>query len=346
MTTTPKISVIVPIYNVGPYLRQCVDSILAQTYDNLEVILVNDGSTDDCGEICREYAEKDVSLRVIHKENGGLSDARNAGLETASGEYLTFVDSDDWLSHDAVEALYKNLTGCDADISCCGYYMAYADSIASAADPDGRILVFDSGQAMEQVLLRKRVFSMAWGKLYKKYIFNAIRYPSGKIHEDEFVIFDVISQARRIVSTSDPKYYYRQRKGSIINETYSPRKINAIEACERKLLVIMEKQYAHLYDICKAELLSTNLHVFHQMTAASCRGSKNIKKTPEFNAVLSELRKNYKFIMRSPFFTKNEKIKAAAVKISVRLYRLIQSASDWHKKNTTKKKKEKKLWEL
>ena len=177
------ISVIVPIYKVEKYLHKCIDSILAQTYTNLEIILVDDGSPDNCGKICDEYAAKDSRIKVIHQPNGGLSAARNAGLDIATGDYIGFVDSDDYIAPDMYEKLYNALVKNDADMAICDYQrfgneLPY-DEMSLTTE------VITGLQAMEkQNTVINCSFVVAWSKLYKSFIFSNVRFPVGKINED------------------------------------------------------------------------------------------------------------------------------------------------------------------
>ncbi len=209
-----KISIIVPVYNVEPYIHKCVDSILAQTYSNIEVILVDDGSPDNCGIICDEYAEKDDRVVVIHKENGGLSDARNAGIDKATGEYIGFVDSDDYIAPDMYEKLYKSLKENNAEIAVCNVVKVIDDtydysSVQSDTVMSGRDFLFNPPPNVH--------WTVAWNKLYIKNIFNNLRYPKGRLYEDTFVIHKVMLHTKCVVCLSDRLYYYVNRSGSIMN---------------------------------------------------------------------------------------------------------------------------------
>lgn len=222
-----KISVVVPIYNVEDYLKQCVDSIIKQDYDNLEIILVDDGSTDQCGEICDAYAKHDSRIRVIHKPNGGLSDARNAGMDITTGEYITFVDSDDALTTDTISYLYRILKDNNADISCCQRI-----EIDETGNPlhkpntidDSEILMFD----VESAICSKDVDTVAWGKLYKIELFADVRYPVGRLHEDIFTTHKLIGASKKIVVGYKPGYLYRLRTNSISNVRFTHKHLDII----------------------------------------------------------------------------------------------------------------------
>ncbi|WP_158295178.1 CDP-glycerol glycerophosphotransferase family protein [Eggerthella lenta] len=207
------ISVVVPVYNVELYIRQCVDSILAQTYPNLEIILVNDGSKDNCLAICEEYAKKDPRVRVIDKVNGGLSDARNVGIEAACGEYIGFVDSDDWIAPDMYEYLYRGIVEHDSDIALCEYYNVWKNDARATYRPAVRLF---EGDACLRSLLQLKIGNYAWNKLYKRSLWeDGIRYPVGKMYEDVRTTYRIMQKAKKVAALPEPKYYYRRREGSI-----------------------------------------------------------------------------------------------------------------------------------
>lgn len=225
----PLISVIVPVYNVAEYLPQCVDSIINQTYKNLEIILVDDGSVDDCPGICDEYAKKDSRIRVIHKKNGGLSDARNAGLDICVGEWIGFVDGDDYIVKNMYEKLYESAVETKSDVSVCRHTLKGDNGGLSYDGYISKRVVLDSKEKMISLSFcgKERSVSscfkcyMSIGvKLYKKRIFSALRFPVGKTYEDAFIILSIIDQASRIVILSDVLYYYRLRIGSLTNVRY------------------------------------------------------------------------------------------------------------------------------
>ncbi len=222
-----KISVIVPIYNVERLLCRCIESIRKQTYKNLEIILVDDGSPDNSGDICEDYADKDRRIKVIHKCNGGLSDARNIGIEF--GEYICFVDSDDWLDLDMLELLHKVCVDRKADIVECSYRNVYADYIQEETCCTAEIIEADSIFALEGMLDWKYFKPVAWNKLYKKSVLGDIRYPLGKIHEDEFTTYKYFYNANKLVYVDVSKYNYdRTRNDSITGTGF---KESTLDAC-------------------------------------------------------------------------------------------------------------------
>lgn len=224
----PLISVIVPVYKVELYLRQCVDSLLAQTYSNLEIILVDDGSPDNCPLICDEYARKDSRIRVIHKENGGLSDARNVGIAAARGEYIGFIDSDDWVMPDMYEYLYNGMQQYGADITVCEYYEVWAKKYRATYRPEVRI--FEGSDVVNAILMLK-VGSYAWNKLYKRELWgDEIRYPAGKLYEDVRTTYRVFENAKLVAALPEPKYFYRRTGESITSNNSIRNKAQSVEA--------------------------------------------------------------------------------------------------------------------
>ena len=231
-----KISIIVPVYNVEKYIKRCLDSIIAQTFEDIEIILVDDGSTDSSGIICDEYSKVDTRVRVIHKKNGGLSSARNAGIEAARGEFLGFIDSDDYISSDMFEVLYRNMVRERADLSICGIYQCYEGKKPRRNNPWYRVLTAE--EAIVIAFRGKRFSVNAVNKLYRKALFNCIRYPEGKATEDAYVIVDVLSQCNRVVATSEQKYFYFHREGSITTIKSAANCFDCIEAYERNKRII------------------------------------------------------------------------------------------------------------
>lgn len=219
MKKNELISIIVPIYNVEKYLPKCIESIINQTYKNLEIILVDDGSKDDCPKICDKYKKEDKRIKVIHKENGGLSDARNKGLEISKGKYLIFVDSDDYIDMHMVEKLYNDLIENNADISICNHYRDYQNGILEVKNFPNKKVVVTKEEIFYNIYNNYSVPTIiSWGKIYKKALFKNIRYPLGKLHEDEAIIIDILANTSRISYFDEPLYYYVQRQDSITKQ--------------------------------------------------------------------------------------------------------------------------------
>lgn len=237
----PLITVIVPVYNVEQYLRQCLDSILNQTYQEIEVLLINDGSTDASDEICREYAERDNRIRYFVKENGGLSDARNYALDRAEGEYVTFVDSDDFLMEQALEKLYATSLLGESDLVVgffCYFEEPYFQLFTKEHFPELPITYVDILYALHQMdemvdvnFLR---FSTAWGKLYKLSLFDGIRYPYGKYAEDQFTTWRLYLKAEKIAVSNQVVYAYRHNPNSLSNN-FNLSHMDYIDALEERI---------------------------------------------------------------------------------------------------------------
>ena len=237
----PLISVIVPVYKVEKYLNRCIDSILNQTWKNLEIILVDDGSPDKCGTICDEYQLRDERIRVIHKPNGGLSDARNAGLDIASGNFIGFVDSDDFIHPEMFRNLMSILTVHHADIAQCSYRKVTDEIPVDPGEP-GNLKILTSTGALEQLYTPYLVdYVVAWNKLYKKSLFDGIRFPVGKIHEDEATTYKLFYRTGKTVVTGARYYYYFQSPGSIMRSSFSEKKLNYADAMEERIAFFREK---------------------------------------------------------------------------------------------------------
>lgn len=239
-----KITVVVPIYNVEKYLKKCIESILNQTYDNLEILLIDDGSTDNCLKICNDFKKKDSRIKVIKKENGGLSDARNYGINAATGKYIFFIDSDDYVSCDIIEYLHKILIDNKADISTCLYQPFYEDD-KEVKSITGNYYVYDTIKGLENLLYQKNCTTSAWGKLYKTKLFKDIRYPKGKICEDLPTTYKLFSKAKKIVISDSKKYFYLQRANSIINSKFNIKRAEAMKFASEETSYIL-KNYPSL----------------------------------------------------------------------------------------------------
>ena len=225
-----KISIVVPIYNVEKYLRKCIESILKQTYYNLEIILVDDGSTDSSGEICDEYKNKDSRIIVIHQKNKGMSSARNSGIKCATGKYIGFIDSDDYIEKDMYEILLKNIIDYSADIAICGFAFVENNKVVPK-EFTGDINVLDRQTALEELIKDRKIQSYVWNKLYKREIWNNITFKSGVAFEDLDIMYKLFKKAKKIAIVDSLKYFYVQRSNSIMhihNSKYILDRINVV----------------------------------------------------------------------------------------------------------------------
>ena len=255
----PLISIIVPVYNVENYLRKCIDSLISQTYKNLEIILVDDGSQDKCPNICDEYKDKDSRIVVIHKNNGGLSDARNFGIKYSCGKYVTFVDSDDYVENDYIEYLYNLLKEENTIISVCGHYICYDEKkIKKNASFTKKI---DKVSALNDILYDKEVDLSSWGKLYSKELFDDISFPKGKIFEDTATTYLLFDKCNYISVGEKCKYYYVLRNNSITTTDFNLKKMELIEMT-KKMCNLIEKKYPELKSGCKRRLMWAYLSTY------------------------------------------------------------------------------------
>lgn len=249
------ISVIVPVYKVEEYLNKCIESIISQTYKNLEIILVDDGSPDNCGKICDEWAEKDLRIKVVHKENGGLSDARNAGMKVATGEYIAFVDSDDLLDSRMYEKLLEVIIQQKSDIAACSFQKFFIEQDLTGNN-DNKIIplnILSKKDALKK-LITDSLPQVVWNKVYRRSLIENTPFETGKYHEDEFWTYQVIGAASEVAVIDYVGYFYRQRNESIMGERYSLKRLDAIEAkCLRQ--VYLEKNFPEMISIGKRNLV-------------------------------------------------------------------------------------------
>jgi glycosyltransferase involved in cell wall biosynthesis len=232
-----KISVIVPVYNVEKYLHKCISSILKQSFTDFELILIDDGSKDNSGRICDGYRGRDSRIKVIHQENLGLSAARNIGIDTSEGKYVTFIDSDDFIHPSMLEILYNNILETKADISIGDYCLVYEGKEISKEFGDNNITLYTNIEGVKKVVEKNEAsMIIACGKLYRRNLFSNIRYPIGKYHEDEFVTYKLLYKSTKIVATDAKLYYYLQRSNSITGSTYSIKRLEKLEALEEAIM--------------------------------------------------------------------------------------------------------------
>ena len=314
-----KISVIIPIYNSEKYLDRCIQSAVQQVYPNLEILLVDDGSVDSSGKLCDEWQEKDHRIRVIHKENGGLSDARNAGLDAATGDYIAFLDSDDYLAPDMLQNLFSAAKAADAKISICNFLYV---------DEDGRPLswrnrtfpirdeVISGLEAVDRTMMDEEkgwYYVTAWNKLYRKELFSDIRFPFGKIHEDEFIAHHLLGKCDRIACIRSVGYYYVQRPGSIIHSRNEMTNLHLSEAFLDRAL------YCACHDLTRSAG-----YAYLKSAVFLCDAFSGFDPGPEFQAekkhVYLSVRNNRQLLQ---FCTPKEKLQIGIIFFNPLLYRLV-----------------------
>ena len=262
---SPLISIIVPIYKVEAYLCRCVDSIISQTYTNLEIILVDDGSPDNCGKICDKYSVKDRRVKVIHKTNGGLSDARNVAITSADGEWITFVDSDDYVAQDYVATLYRIVERNKCKVGVASMRTFVEGEAVSTNQPDYEECVFDNLTGIEKMFYQELFDTTAWGKIYHRTLFSTgIRYPVGLLYEDLPTTYLLFLQSDRIAYCNRIVYNYQLRANSIEGQPFNVNKLDSAI----KILSMIQAHSKDLKPITKSvrcRLLSFCLHILLEM---------------------------------------------------------------------------------
>ncbi len=293
------VSIIVPIYNVEKYINKCIDSIINQTYSNLEIILVDDGSPDKCGEICDKYALLDKRIKVIHKTNGGLSDARNTGLDVATGDYIVFIDSDDYVDQNMISALHKEIIESKTDMVICNYQEVNEEGLIIEEKKEtipytGKL--YTGIEILYGVIQYEGSYLVTvWNRMYKKKLWQDIRFPAGKQHEDEYVLHEICLICDKVSVINMPLYFYRQRNNSIMNMKYNIKRLDAIEALFMRANA--------LYNI-KEYGLATEFNIW----AVTCLGEacKKLDRKERINksklkSLLKLYRKNcFKFVKVAP----------------------------------------------
>ena len=279
----PNISVIIPVYNVQHYLPQCLDSLNAQIGVNIEVILVNDGSTDYSLSICKEYAHRNSNVIVLDKENGGLSDARNAGTKAATGEYVYYLDSDDWLAPNAIKLLYDYAIGNDCEIVQGGFYYAYDDHLLYD-NKYKKSFVLDHHEAMLELIKNDYVKNFAWGRLYRADIVKKHQFPKGKYYEDSYWQHLIVHECQRYGIIPSPLYYYRQRNTGISGE-FSLKNLDLLRGYEERSVFVQE-HYPEFDDVM--------LQSYYRVVQSLC----NIAKTSSDSSVTAAYQAYYNDFMR------------------------------------------------
>lgn len=309
-----KVSVIVPVYKVENYLKKCVNSLINQTLKDIEIILVDDGSPDSCGKICDEYAKNDSRVKVIHKQNEGLSEARNVGIMAAKSPYIGFVDSDDYVAEDMYEILYENLIKTNADVSVCGLYDCYSNKKIPQFAKNDEFLILDNEQALKTALEGVKFSVNAVNKLYRKELFSEVKFPKGKLSEDAFTIPKILSKASRVVFDSAPKYYYVHRGESITTSGFKRQDFNVIEAY-RENLEFVRNNFKDLTKQAEFRLLWSYTYVFDKMIL-----SENFEDIESYKEILAILRKNTFKMALNPFFSLKRKLVMFILSVSHKLY--------------------------
>lgn len=289
-----KLSIVVPVYNVEKYLKRCIESLIAQTFNDYEIILVDDGSTDKSGEICDKFSKLYEKITVIHKENGGLSSARNAGIDIATGEYIGFVDSDDWIEPDMYDNLYNVAEKYRLDMALCGVELDFEDGSSKIYYSIENFKILNKEEALRDIFVNSLFFEEAWNKIYRRHIFDTIRYPDGKIHEDTYIICKILDKCNKIGYIPNISYHYFQRSDSIMGN------LKKIPSIDRIYSVYVVLRYLMNYkDIYKDS--------FYNLISAPLKNIDYIINSNSIDAkmYLKELKKFYKNYLKDIFYNNN-----------------------------------------
>ena len=310
------ISVIVPVYNVERYLEKCVNSIVNQTYKNLEIILVNDGATDSSGDLCDKLAMIDNRIKVYHKENGGLSDARNYGVERATGEYVGFVDSDDYIDAEMYEKLYEAIKKENVDVAECSLKVIYPGKIELFTD-EKYYKVLGKTEYLEEYLTIKKIFGSVWTKLIKSDVAKKLVFPKGKLYEDTYYAYDLINIANSFVLIDSPSYNYLMRENSITNSKFNPRIFDLIEIVE-KFHKMTYENYPSLKEAADCRKMYAYFSVLNSILL-----EENYRDNEYYSEILSYFKRNYISLLKNKYINHNRKLSVILIKLNIDLYRKV-----------------------
>lgn len=319
-----EISVIVPVYKVEPYIHKCVDSILGQTFSDIQVILVDDGSPDRCGDICEEYARKDTRVQVVHKENGGLSDARNTGIPYAEAKYVIFLDSDDYIEKDMLEYLYTNIKEANADMATCGIYEVYKDRIEAQKEKDD--FVCSGEDAFRCILRGHTIRGEVWNKLIRKECMVDLRFPKGRLYEDIYYTVDLMQRVKKVAVGTKPKYYYLHREDSITGRAYRPQLFDIIDGYTKNYQVV-KRAFPSLEKEAQCLWIWSRFIVLDKMLM-----EEGYKKLEGYKELKRFIKRHLFLIMKNPYFQKKRKVSALILFLNIGVYRRLVFISEEKKR--------------
>lgn len=310
------VSVIVPIYKVEKYLPKCIDSILTQSYKNFELLLIDDGSPDSCGHICDEYQEKDSRIRVFHKQNGGLSDARNYGIVRSKGDYLTFIDSDDYISNNYLKILVNMVQTYEVEMSCVACVIEKKGVKVPSVNKKNVTRKISKEEALKYVCIKKYFGVSAWGKLFKKELFRDIRFPVGRLYEDMLTIPYIIDKCKYVAYSEQQAYFWVQRDGSITHSPISEKELQIFDGLDR-LMNFIDSNYPELHDAAICRYIDDSIwNIVHKLIYDEKYASKivDVRKTCHNYWIKG---------MTNKFLSKGKKIQILLLLINVQLYKKI-----------------------
>lgn len=315
----PKVSVVVPVYNVEKHLDRCVESIVAQTLDDIEIILVDDGAKDSSGAMCDAWAKRDSRIRVIHKPNGGLSDARNTGAAAARAEFVGFVDSDDYIMPEMYERLFADVMEDGSDVAVGGVLSVYADH--SIAAGSGERSVMTGREAVGELLSGEKLRIWVPIKLYRKRLLEEVPFPLGRTYEDAFVAADIFVRAARVSVDLQPLYCYVHHEGTITTQPFSPKSMDIVDAYEHAYQTVAACCPEH-EPAARFRLFWSRFTVLDKMLL-----DESGKRFDQQKDVVSYLRGHWMEVLRSPYVGRGRKLSMLALKVSVPLYRMFAQAN-------------------
>lgn len=295
----PLISVIVPVFNVEDYVGKCLDSIINQTYKNLEIIVINDGSNDGSGKICNNYAKKDERIKVIHQKNGGLSNARNTGINIAKGEYLAFIDSDDWVDGVYLQTLYHDIRQHQCDIAMVKHIIEYQRARIDTSSSSEYEL--EPEVCLSKMLYDDDVDISAWGKLYASKLFKSIRFPDGKCYEDSATTYKLIMGSTKIYMHSLPLYHYNKTNSSSITNNFDEKTLNLINETKTMTKDIAQ-QFPNLQKACERRLMWAHLSVLTKIATCKKANKEHIAK------IINYIKKNSTQVLSNPYIPRRDKV--------------------------------------
>lgn len=310
----PEISIILPIYNVEKYLDNCMDSLFNQTYSNFEVIMVDDGSTDGCADICNKYMEMDKRVRVYHKKNGGLSDARNFGIEKAMKDYITCIDPDDYVDEDYLEYLVFLISKYETKMAICQHRVVFDNGKIRDYGANGDEMI-ESSKCIERMLYHDIIDTSAWGKLYHKSLFDNVQYPKGKIFEDIGTTYLLMLQCEKIAVGYQSKYNYIFHDNSIVNSKFKISKLDMIEMTDKMATDVLQK-YPDMKDAVMSRRVYSRISTLNQMINE--KGYLNIKKQ-----LMTFIYDNAQCVLKNKKVPKRDKIAICLLRVDYNLYKII-----------------------
>lgn len=314
----PLISIVLPIYNVENYLVKCLDSVVSQTYENIEIILVNDGSNDESLTICNEYAKKDSRIKVYSKSNGGLSDARNFGVDKSTGRFITFIDSDDFVTDDYVEYLYYLVSKYDCKMSQSSLFVHYINNNRVVDEGTNREAVLSAEEAIKKMCYHDEVDTCAYAKLYHRSLFNSIKFPKGKIFEDIGTTYKFFDAAGEIACGFIAKYYYEIRDNSIVTSSFSEKKFDLLDMTD-EMRSFVDKKYPALKKATLRRTVYARFSTLNQML--DVKGFEQEK-----NEIVSFILKNKRALLKDPMLPKRDRAAYVALSLGLPIYKLFWKA--------------------